>query len=68
MSGNIEAMKTIRLDTSEDSKYKALAEVEVMRKINHTHIVELYDSFEDNGYLCLVMELATLGSLFEKIE
>lgn len=42
-------------------------EIEVMRKINHKHVVKLLDVFESTNSYNIVMELAPNGELFDKI-
>jgi len=38
-----------------------------MKSIDHPNIVKLLDVFEDEGHICLVMELMHGGELFDKI-
>jgi len=42
-------------------------EVEIMHKINHKHCAQLYEMFETNKKLYMVMELLTGGELFDRI-
>ncbi|KAK1929173.1 putative myosin light chain kinase [Phytophthora citrophthora] len=42
-------------------------EVDVLRRVNHPHIAKLEQSFEDDNYLILVMELMEGGELFDAI-
>lgn len=42
-------------------------EVEIMHKINHPHCVQLYEMFETNKKIYMVMELLTGGELFDRI-
>ncbi|POM70460.1 CAMK protein Kinase [Phytophthora palmivora] len=42
-------------------------EVDVLRRVNHPHIAKLEQSFEDDNYLILVMELLEGGELFDAI-
>lgn len=42
-------------------------EVEIMRKINHLHCVRLYDVYNTNKKLYLLIELLTGGELFDRI-
>ena len=43
-------------------------EIEIMYKLNHPHIIKLYSHFEDNKHLCLIMEYASNGHLFQLIK
>lgn len=42
-------------------------EVAVMRCVDHPNIIKLYDVFEDDTFIHLVMELCTGGDLFDKM-
>ncbi|EJD76692.1 calcium/calmodulin-dependent protein kinase type 1 [Loa loa] len=42
-------------------------EIKVLRKLRHSNIVQLYDTFDEKQYLYLVMELVTGGELFDRI-
>lgn len=42
-------------------------EVDVLRRVDHPHIAKLEQSFEDDNYLILVMELMEGGELFDAI-
>ena len=42
-------------------------EISIMYKINHPYSIKLYNHFEDNEKLYLVMELATNGNLYDLI-
>ena len=42
-------------------------EVELMTKLNHSNIIKMYDVFEDERFLYIVMELCTGGELFDRI-
>ena len=54
------AIKRVRFDISE----KAESELENMRLLHHDNLIKLFSYFSEGGlYLCLVMELADVGSL-----
>jgi len=42
-------------------------EVEVMRMLEHPHILKLYETFEDDKYIYIIMELCRGGELLEKL-
>ncbi|KAI9919044.1 hypothetical protein PsorP6_012226 [Peronosclerospora sorghi] len=42
-------------------------EVAVLQRVNHPHIAKLEESFEDDQYLILIMELLEGGELFDAI-
>lgn len=43
------------------------SEINIMKNLNHPNIVRLYDVYETDKYLCLIMELVTGGELFDRI-
>ena len=58
----VRAMKVI-MKKSENSKN----EIEIMRKLNHPNIVNVFDIFEDSKKYYIVMEMCEGGELFEAI-
>jgi len=46
---------------------KFAIEINIMTKIDHPHVIHLYEIFEDNRYLYLVMEECCGGELFDRI-
>ena len=52
------ALKVVK-DTDKD----ALNEVTILRSVQHRNIITYYESFLHEGRLCIVMELATKGTL-----
>jgi len=44
------------------------SEIEVMRNMDHSNIIKLYDVFESESELFIVMELCTGGELFDRIK
>jgi serine/threonine protein kinase len=43
-------------------------EVEIMYKLNHPHIIKLYNHFEDDDNLYLVMHFASKGQLYSLLK
>ena len=43
-------------------------EIEILKQIDHPNIIKLYDIFEDEKYICLVIELMQGGNLYDMIE
>ncbi len=39
----------------------------MMRQLDHPNIVRYYETYDDNRYIYLCMELCTGGELFQKI-
>eukprot|EP00127_Corallochytrium_limacisporum_P001924 Clim_evm79s88 gene=Clim_evmTU79s88 len=44
-----------------------LAEINTLRRVNHRHIVSLFETYEDDKQIVLVMELVTGGEMFDRI-
>uniref|UniRef100_A0A7S2SL15 Calcium-dependent protein kinase 1 n=1 Tax=Mucochytrium quahogii TaxID=96639 RepID=A0A7S2SL15_9STRA len=42
-------------------------EIEIMKQIEHPNIIKMYDVFEDDAFLFIVMELCSGGELFDRI-
>ncbi|KAL3901224.1 MAG: hypothetical protein SGARI_006104 [Bacillariaceae sp.] len=43
-------------------------EIEIMRTVNHPHIIRLFDVFEDEKNIFLVTELCTGGELYDRVD
>jgi len=44
-----------------------IEEVAILNKLDHPNIVRYYETYDDNKYIYLVMELISGGQLFDKI-
>ena len=67
-TGEYFAIKILSKKKMEDKDLEAIqVEIEIMKNIDHPNVVKLYDVYEDEGHICLVMELMQGGELFEKI-
>jgi calcium-dependent protein kinase len=44
-----------------------MSEINILKKTDHPNIIKLFEHFEDNRYIYLVMEECTGGELFDKI-
>lgn len=53
---------------SEKEKQEALNEVRVLSALNHPNIIRYITSFTSEGKLCIVMEYAEGGDLYQKIK
>eukprot|EP00011_Vannellida_sp_DIVA3-517-6-12_P011611 CAMPEP_0114625010 /NCGR_PEP_ID=MMETSP0168-20121206/11055_1 /TAXON_ID=95228 ORGANISM="Vannella sp., Strain DIVA3 517/6/12" /NCGR_SAMPLE_ID=MMETSP0168 /ASSEMBLY_ACC=CAM_ASM_000044 /LENGTH=344 /DNA_ID=CAMNT_0001836289 /DNA_START=121 /DNA_END=1155 /DNA_ORIENTATION=- len=69
-TGELFAMKIIKKPEEQQRKtYKRIKrEVENMKELQHEHIVALKDVFQTNRFICIVMEFAESGDLFEHIK
>ncbi|XP_026751732.1 myosin light chain kinase, smooth muscle-like isoform X2 [Galleria mellonella] len=50
-----------------DERRNVEREVEVMRRLRHPRLIQLYDAYEWGKYMCVVLELITGGELFERV-
>jgi len=67
-TGQHVAIKTIEKKFVEKQDLMLLArEIEIMKKVNHPNVLKLYEVFETDEVISLVMELVTGGELFYKI-
>lgn len=67
-TGNTYAMKTLHLNRikSKASLADLRNEVQIMSEVDHPNIVQLYETFETDDHLFLIMELCTGGELLDK--
>ncbi|OMJ82619.1 hypothetical protein SteCoe_16670 [Stentor coeruleus] len=67
--GNIYALKKVKMQNlNKKEKKNALNEVRILASINHPNIISYKEAFfDDSGSLCLVMEYADNGDLYQKI-
>jgi hypothetical protein len=64
----VKIINTRRFSLSPGLSTKELREeAEIMRNLNHPHIIRIHDAFEMDHTLYIVMELVTGGDLFDKI-
>ncbi|CAI5707301.1 unnamed protein product [Peronospora effusa] len=61
----IKCIKRAQLTT--DDLQALVAEVKILREMQHPHIVKLYDVFQEEKYFFLVTEFMPGGELFERI-
>ena len=53
---------------SDSDKESMMTEIEVLKQLDHPNIVRLYDVYEDQKYICLVMELMNGEDLFQYLQ
>ena len=69
LDGNQYIMKQITVSSmSVKEKQEALNEVRVLSTLKHPNVVQYLTSFQAGNKLCIVMEYAEGGDLFEKIK
>jgi len=69
-SGGLAAIKVIdkeELCKDEDKMFLIDKEIEIMSQLDHSNIVKLFEVYENKKEVCLVMELAKGGELFDRL-
>jgi len=67
-TGDVVAIKIIEKTTLSPEELETLTEeVDILEKIDHMHIVKLFDIYETKDHLYMVMELLRGGELFDNI-
>ena len=54
------------IPTQEEEKF--LSEIQVLKQLDHPHILKLYEFYQDKKNYYIIMELCTGGELFDHIE
>ncbi|EAR82072.2 calmodulin-domain kinase (macronuclear) [Tetrahymena thermophila SB210] len=65
----VRAMKIInkRSLTNSEDQQKFINEVEILRLLDHPHILKIYEQYQDNNNYYIILEMCTGGELFAKI-
>ena len=67
-TGDTYAAKIVtRANLTEEDEVALKDEIAILHEIKHDHIINLYDSFDDESYFYLVTELMSGGELFDRI-
>jgi serine/threonine protein kinase len=61
----VKVVDRTKLNAEDDDALKE--EVAILRKMNHKHIVKLYDFFEEPKKYFIVLEICEGGELFDRI-
>lgn len=66
--GETYALKKVRMNIlKEKEKHNALNEVRILASVKHPNIISYKEAFFEGSNLCLVMELAEGGDLYQKV-
>ncbi len=65
-TGELAAVKTINKDRV-DNVANLEREINLLKEVNHPHIITLFDVYEDDTSIHLVTELCTGGELYDKV-
>ncbi|XP_072886722.1 NUAK family SNF1-like kinase 1 [Hemitrygon akajei] len=68
-SGRVVAIKSIRKDKIKDEQdlVHIRREIEIMSSLNHPHIINIYEVFENKDKIVIIMEYASKGDLYDFI-
>jgi len=66
-TGAVRACKTLSKTQMAASLERFKLEIQIMKLMDHPHIIKLYENFEDTRNIYLVMELCSGGELFDRI-
>ena len=66
------AVKTIRRDvlqmaSSPTKRHSITTEIEILKTLDHPNVIKLYEVYDDERAIYLVMELCTGGELYEYV-
>ena len=61
------AIKVLNIKKLQDQIETIMQEVDILTKLDHPNIVKYYETYIDEKYIYLVMELIGGGELFDKI-
>jgi len=69
LTGKLVAIKSIKKVYLEDeeSKKRLMQEISILKNLKHPNIIRLYESFETDKHILIVMELCTGGDLLNYI-
>lgn len=68
LTGQEVAVKIIdRKDLGEDEEVALKTEVEILSNLDHPNVVKMFEVFEEEDYLYIILELMTGGELFDRI-
>lgn len=66
-STGLELAAKLVLVNRRDERRNVEREVDVMRRLRHPRLIQLYDAYDWGKYMCVVLELITGGELFERV-
>lgn len=68
MTGEEVAIKIIdRGSMEEDDEVALRTEVDILSNVDHPNVVKMYEVYDDENYMYIVLELMTGGELFDRI-
>jgi len=67
-TGATRAVKAISTDRMKEHIGVIKREIDIAREVDHPNLIKLYEIFEDDVHIYLVMELCTGGHLLDRVE
>lgn len=61
------AIKEISKDKIKTNMNQFRTEIKILQTLDHPHVIKLYEYFENENYIYLVMEKCSGGELFDRI-
>jgi calcium-dependent protein kinase len=66
VTGDTRAMKIIKKESCDESYLKSLGkEINIMRQLDHPHIIKLYEIYQDTSSIYMITEFLGGGELFD---
>ena len=67
-TGDRFALKVVsKRDLDSSMKERLLLEIELMKRVDHPHVIRLYEVYDDPKHLCMVMELCEGRELYDHL-
>jgi len=66
LTGDVRAMKVIKKESCDEGYLKTLSnEINILRQLDHPHIIKLYEIYQDSSHIYMVTEFLGGGELFD---
>ena len=68
VTGETRAMKIVQKESCDEGYIKSLMnEIQILRKLDHPHVIKLFEVYSDSHYIYMVMELLQGGDVHSMI-
>lgn len=69
ITGETRAMKIIKKESCDEGYLKSLTnEINILRTLDHPHIIKLYEIYQDSHYIFMIMEYMGGGEVFNVVQ
>lgn len=66
LTGDVRAMKIIKKESCDEGYLKTLGnEINILRQLDHPHIIKLYEIYQDNNNIYMITEFLEGGEVFD---